>query len=67
MFNICYCGAQDGQPHAGDCPRPLFRGDEPTIQKWIEDRDKNREAQMLAATGHASFEDFAASLCGFKP
>ena len=41
-MNICMCGAEDGYPHADDCPRPLFRGSEEDQRRW------RREHQELS-------------------
>ena len=48
-MNICFCGSEEGYPHATDCPRPMFRGSVKDAEKWEQERRAKRATYRLHA------------------
>lgn len=42
-MNICMCGAQDGYPHAEDCPYPMYKGGALKESQWLDARRELRK------------------------
>lgn len=49
QFQICLCGAQQGQSHKEDCPRVVYRGSSTTCERWEAERERKRAAMAGVA------------------
>ena len=52
-MNICLCGTQAGYTHTSDCPYPMYRSDDYSMNKW----DAARSAKWALSHPHHDEHD----------